>query len=339
MDTFERVMPRCRASKTMVGATSVAQRTMQDVLQPSTAPTAPPRGAATAAAIAAAAEDHVQSLFVVRPAPPERATETAERFAAPPPDALLIAQGLAASRAGARSPNALRPGALAASVGATAQPAAYGGHYASEAPVTASAARASELVFPFGASGRPPPPGLPAFTLAVHGEGAAVLPDGVRGPGAELSLAPLLARLEKRLAGAGVAGGARGLWTAVEAAVAAGGVVARAEALAGGSGVLPGAPPPPPAPPLLGEGGGLARADVFRLAVHSLRCGLSDPDLEALVRACAPRPAAAAAALTLRGWDRADPPAAGAGRRAPAEAVPYVSKAVLDQLLKALLPQ
>ncbi len=313
---------------------------MRDVLQPSQAPTAPPRGALTAAAISAAAEEQVRALYEVRSEAPERSTETSERFAPPPLDATLSAQGLAAARTLARSPNAHRPGALAASVGAVAQPSAYGGHYASEAPVTAFAARATELVFPFGASGRPPPPGLPGHAVALHSAaGAGVLPDGDLAPGAELSLGPLVARLDRRLRGAGVPGGAGGLWGTVEDAVAAGGVVARAEALRGGSGVLPGAPPPPPAPPLLEEGGGLARADVFRLAVHALRCGFSDADLEALVRACAPRPAAVAAALAPRGWVRADAPAAGGGKRRPAlDDTPYVSRAVLEQLLR-LLPQ
>jgi hypothetical protein len=270
-------MPRCRAARGAYVSTSAAAAA--DVTAPAHAPAPAPRGAARDAAIAAAAAADVAA----RARAPEewpRGSMTAAAFAAPPADATALAQSVAGARAAARGAGAARPAPDgAAEMGAAARPEAYeaaGTHYSRDAPVTAFAARACELTFPFSF---PPPRAAPSggAGAALAAAGGAALPPHVTIPGAELSLAPLFTRLARRLrdAGAGVdalAADARARAPALLAAAARD--AARLVPPA-----FPEAPPP---------GRDVVPARALRAAAHALRCGIADADLEACVRAAAP---------------------------------------------------
>ena len=299
VDSFERCMPRCRASKSAASWASTQRATQASVLQPSQAPSAPPRGAASAAAIAAEAAAQVAAQAAAQAAAllprGENASEARCAYHAAPydTDAYGVAQGLAAARAsrgGAASP-APSAAQQAAALGASARPAAYtaSSHYASDAPVTSFSARLPELVFPYAFSGAGQAAAGKEHAAALYGAAAAAtLPQHLRAPGAELSLAPLLTRFLRRLQEAGVAG-LPDFLERLAAAVAGGALVRAADARAGGGSVLGqrlAAPTPFAGDPRY------VRADVFRLFVHSLRSRVADVDLESIVRMASPQAAA-----------------------------------------------
>jgi hypothetical protein len=277
---------------------STQRATQASVLQPSQAPSAPPRGAASAAAIAAeaAAQVAAQAAAQAEALLPrgENASEARSAYHAAPydTDAYGVAQGVAAARAsrgGAASP-APSAAQQAAALGASARPAAYArGHYASDAPVTSFSARLPELVFPYAFSGAGQAAAGKEHAAALYGAAAAAaVPQHLRAPGAELSLAPLLTRFLRRLQEAGVAGLPEFL-ERLGAAVAEGALARAADARAGGGSVLGqrlAAPNPFAGDPRY------VRADVFRLFVHSLRSRVADVDLESIVRMASPQAAA-----------------------------------------------
>jgi hypothetical protein len=295
VDSFERCMPRCRASKSAAAWASTQRVTQASVLQPSQAPSAPPRGAAAAAAIAAEAAALVAAgaaaaaaALVPRGA---NASEARSAFhgAVYDVDAYGVAQGVAAARAsrgGAASP-APSVAQQAAALGASARPGAYAsGHYASDAPVTSFSARLPELVFPYAFSGAGQAAAGKEHAAALYGAAAAAaVPQHLLAPGAELSLAPLLTRFLRRLREAGVAG-LQDFLERLGAAVGEGALARAADARAGGGSVLGQRMAAPN--PHAGDAR-FVRADVFRLFVHSLRTRVSDLDLESIVRMASPQ--------------------------------------------------
>jgi hypothetical protein len=297
VDSFERVMPRCRTSSSAASWSSVSTQAQACVLQPSQAPSAPPRGAAAAAAIAREAEAYVQGLTESRlaalRATEQPLSETQSRYAqAYDRDAYQVAQGLVAERSARRAPSSPTVAEQAAALGATARPAAYAAsHYSQDAPVTSFSARLPELVFPYAFSCAGQAAAGKAHAEALYGGRGALenVPAHLLAPGAELSLAPLLTRLQRRLAEAGLLGGLPELVGRLQEAVAQGRLVQAADARAGGGSILgarQAAHNPHQGDPAF------VRADVFRLFFHSLRTQLSDVDLEAVVRMASPVAAA-----------------------------------------------
>ena len=293
VDSFERCMPRCRASKSAASWVSNSHATQASVLQPSQAPSAPPRGALRDAAIAAEAARQVAALGAAREAAllatGANTSEAHDRFAgvAYDTDAYLVAQDLAAARTARRNANpAATVAQQAQALGATARPGAYvGSSYATDAPVTSFSARLPELVFPYAFSGAGQAAAGKEHAAALYGGAAGLqgLPQHLLAPGAELALAPLLTRFLRRLQEAGV-GGMQDLLARLQAALRDGALAAAADARSSGSilGKRQAAPNPHAGDPAF------VRADVFRLFVHALRTRLLDIDLEAIVRMASP---------------------------------------------------
>jgi hypothetical protein len=297
IDSFERCMPRCR-ERPLVGH-SAAHDQFVSVLQPSQAPSAPPRSARLEAAIASEAAEHVRQLLQAREAAlgvsGAPSSETHDRYAKPyDRDAYYVAQDLAALRSQKKNSNPEPTVAQqSAALGATARPTAYtAGHYAKDAPVTSFSARLPELVFPYAFSnaggGRAAGKEHAEALYATGRQQLETLPVHLLAPGAELSLAPLFSRFLSRLEEAGVAG-LPDFTRRLQAAVAEGALAARADARGVGSilGKRQAATNPFEGNPAF------VRADVFRLFLHSLGTKLQDIDLEAVVRMAAPAARAA----------------------------------------------
>ncbi len=288
-DSFERVMPRCRASATMKTSTSATVDQQTAVLQPSQAPVAPPRGAQRDQAITAESQAFVSTQWAQNsryPPTGEAVSETMSRYHVPyDVKAYGVAQGLAAARDAQRSPGKLLPPPLPPGV-AKANPEAYAaGHWTTAPIVTAFCSRLPELVFPYSAgSGRGKAgPGM-EHAVQLHGaEGVEGLPYHLLAPGAELSLAPLFQRLVSRLEGVGLT--LPGFVERLQGAVAEGSLEKVCEGRKVGLGPMAkrlAAKNPHAGNPEF------VRADVFRLFVHTLRIPLADLDLEGIVRMCRP---------------------------------------------------
>ena len=287
VDTFERVMPRCRTAKG-VYVTQTAE-TAASVLAPSHAPPGAPRLALRERAFAEAAAAEVEAAAPksvltaahpgARPPPFCAAAEDFEvgsmnAMTAPPPDATLCAQNAVKARAARRAATGppAQPPDTAAEMGAAARTDAYesAAACATDVPLTYAAARAAEGAFPLAF---PPPRQL----VPAIGDMAAALPKHCRIPGAELSLAPLVTRVERRLRAVGASLAS----VAADARARTPATLARAAAAAR-SLVPPRSPAVPPA------GDDCVPATAFREAAHAVRSALLDADLEAIVRAAAP---------------------------------------------------
>lgn len=288
-DSFERVMPRCRASDTMRTSKSATVDQMTAVLQPSQAPTAPPRGAQRDLAIAAESQAFVSTQWAQKSAyqyTGEAVSETMNRYHVPyDVGAYGVAQGLAAARDAQRSPGKNLPPPLPPGM-AKGNPSAYSaGHYSTAPIITAFCSRLPELVFPYsaGSSRGHAGPGM-EHAVQLHGaEGVEGLPYHLVAPGAELSLAPLFQKLVSRLEGVGLTLAA--FVERLQGAVAEGSLERVCEGRKVGLG--------PMAKTLASKNPHkgnpeFVRADVFRLFVHSLKMPLADTDLEGIVRMCRP---------------------------------------------------
>jgi hypothetical protein len=287
VDTFERVMPRCRTAKG-VYVTQTAEAAAC-VLAPSHAPPGAPRVALRERAFAEAAAAEVEAaapksvLLAARPGMrPPPFCAAAEEFeigsmntmTAPPADATLCAQNAVKARAARRAATGPSPPPpdTAAEMGAAARADAYesAAACATDLPLTYAGARAAEGAFPLAF---PPPRQL----VPALGDAASALPKHCRIPGAELSLAPLATRVERRLRAVGASLAS----VAADARARAPATLARAAAAARAL-IPPRAPAEPPA------GDDCVPATAFRDAAHAARSALLDADLEAIVRAAAP---------------------------------------------------
>lgn len=106
VDTFERVLPRCRQG---VGRwVSTTAQAGVDISAPRHPPLLPPRAAALARAIEAEAAAYIASL---EPAPEvyDHRSYASSQFCEPPSDAAGVAPAMAAARAAARHPSGVEP--------------------------------------------------------------------------------------------------------------------------------------------------------------------------------------------------------------------------------------
>jgi len=188
VDTFERVAPRTRASKSAKSWSTCARDAGAAVLAPRNAPPPGARGVAAAAAALKAAEAEVAAAAAARAAAAAadaagggapRVSVTRAAYTAAPAE-LYAAAAAATVAASCRERD--KDGLLVPRVafGVTADPSAYAASdYRVGAAMTVFSARAPEGVF----AGKPPAPGESA--------------------GSELSLALLATRFARRLAEAG----------------------------------------------------------------------------------------------------------------------------------------
>lgn len=203
-DSFERVMPRCRASNSARTWKTQMAETMEIIHAPATRPAPPPRDLARRDEIVRAAEAHVAA----RSRPEEvvdRVSETRRQYGRTYPTELYVL-GAVPKRKGQPVPPEARTLTPADELGIHADPDVYRRtHYATCPPMTFFTARGPEGLFSGGAS-------MTKLAATAALESTGVIPattvhagpgQRIPVPGAELALQLLFTKFVRRLREAG----------------------------------------------------------------------------------------------------------------------------------------